>query len=336
MRMGRISNPAMETLMSAGARLKPCLRGFRPSAELSRIALLLILIAAAWAGHASFMTPGNLRTILLAVSTVAVMSVGMTLVMLAGELDLSIGGVAVASGVMGGLLIPAESAPLVIATTLGFGLLLGLINGLLVTKLKVSSLIVTLGMLGIARAIANLLSGGQALYPDDLAGYLWLGRGAVLSVPIPVWLAGLTVFAAIIVTRYSSFGRTLYAVGGNVRAARLSGIKVDRARLVVFMVSGLTAAVASLMQGARLSYIGPAGFSGIELTVIAVATLGGVSLAGGRGSIEGVAIAALIIGVVNNTLNMYGMSSYLQQIVTAAVILIVVLPDSLQRKDRDT
>lgn len=301
----------------------------------ARLALLAVLVATAAFLLPNFATGANARVILLAISTVGVMALGMALVLLAGEIDLSVGGVAVLSGVVGGLLLPTGSALAVVAATLATGLLCGLASGLLVTRLKVPSLIVTLGMLGVARALANILSGGQAMYPEALAGYLWLGRGAVLGVPVPVLIFLLAAVGAIVLARHSRFGRSLYAVGGNAAAAALSGIRPARVRILVFAISGVAAALAGVLETARLSYIGPAGFGGIELSVIAVATLGGVSLAGGRGTIEGTVVAAIIIGVVNNALNIAGVSSYVQQIVTAAVILLVVLPDSLQRRERE-
>jgi ribose transport system permease protein len=300
-----------------------------------RVGLLVVLVAAASLLQPAFATSENARTVLLAVSTVGVMALGMTLVLLAGELDLSIGGVAVISGVTGGMLLQTGSVVLIVGGVLATGVVCGLVNGLLVTRLRVPSLIVTLGMLGVLRALANILSGGQALYPEGVSGYLWFGRGAVLGIPVPVLVFSIAAVVAIVLTRHARFGRALYAVGGNAAAAGLSGIRVDRVRLLVFVASGLTAALAGLLETARLAYIGPAGFTGIELSVIAVATLGGVSLAGGRGTIEGTILAALIIGVVNNALNIAGVSSYVQQIVTAAVILFVVLPDGLQRKERE-
>jgi len=320
---------------SAAAPGAPRQQRLSLDAVMGRVALLVLLVAAASALQPAFATAENARTVLLAVATVGVMALGMTLVLLAGELDLSIGGVAVISGVVGGMLLRSGSVALVVAGVLATGVVCGLVNGLLVTRLRVPSLIVTLGMLGVLRALANILSGGQAIYPEGIAGYLWFGRGAVLGVPVPVWVFSIAAAAAVVLTRHARFGRALYAVGGNATAAGLSGIRVDRVRLLVFAASGLAAALAGLLETARLAYIGPAGFTGIELSVIAVATLGGVSLAGGRGTIEGTLLAALIIGVVNNALNIAGVSSYVQQIVTAAVILVVVLPDSLQRRERE-
>lgn len=314
---------------------RPPHRRFALDAVSGRVLLLLLLLGAAVFLQPAFGTAENSRTILMAVSTVGVMAVGMTLVLLAGEIDLSVGGVAVVSGVVGGMLLDTGSIVLVVGGVLLTGIACGLVNGLLVTKLRVPSLIVTLGMLGVLRALANILSGGQAIYPESFDAYVWFGRGSIFGIPVPVIVLLAAAGSAVVLARRSAFGRALYAVGGNAAAAALSGIRVDRVRILVFVASGAAAALAGLLETARLAYIGPAGFTGIELTVIAVITLGGVSLAGGRGTVEGTILAALILAVVNNVLNIAGVSSYVQQIVTAAVILLVVLPDALQRKERD-
>src|SRR5690606_8821514 len=146
----------------------------------------------------------------------------------------------------------------------------GIVNGICVTAFRVPSLIVTLATLGIARAAGNMLVGGQASYPNELEAYLWFGRGTIAGVPVPIVLFALAGIVAIAVVRFSIVGRMLYATGGNAAAAALSGIDVRMVRIVVFAVSGACAALAGIMEGARLSYINPAGFMGVELAVIAV------------------------------------------------------------------
>ena len=293
---------------------------------MSRVAVLIGLIAVGQLITPSFLSLANIHVILLAVAAIGIMAYGMTLVVITGEIDLSIAGIAILSCVAGGLLIPTGSSTLIIGATLLTGLAVGLVNGILVAALGIPSLIVTLGMLGISRAIANIASGGQALYPESIGAYIWLGRGAISGVPVPVILLSVLGIAAIVLTRSTTFGRALYATGGNIKAASLSGIHVVRVRTVVFMISGICAALAGMLQSARLSYINPAAFEGMELSVLAVTVLGGAALAGGSGSIGGTLVAALIIGIVNNLLNQLGVSLYLQQVVTAAVILAVVLP----------
>jgi ribose/xylose/arabinose/galactoside ABC-type transport system permease subunit len=325
----------MSTLENKIAEPAPTVRppgGRRLSAgDMSRVAVLIALVILGQAIAPSFLSLANIHVILLAVAAIGIMAYGMTLVVITGEIDLSIAGIAILSCVAGGLLIPTGSATLVIGATLLTGLVVGLVNGVLVAALGIPSLIATLGMLGISRALANIASGGQALYPEAIAAYLWFGRGDLLGIPVPVVLLIVLGVAAILLTKYSIFGRELYATGGNVKAAALSGINVVGVRTIVFMISGVCAALAGMLESARLSYINPAGLEGMELSVLAVTVLGGAALAGGSGSIAGTLVAALIIGIVNNLLNQLGVSIYLQQVVTAAVILAVVLPGMRQR-----
>jgi ribose/xylose/arabinose/galactoside ABC-type transport system permease subunit len=299
--------------------------------NINRIGLLVALILVGQLVAPSFLTPGNIRVILMAVAGVGIMAYGMTFVVITGEIDLSVGGIAVLSCVAGGLLIPTGSAPLVIGATLATGLAIGCINGILVAWIGIPSLIVTLGTLGICRALGNIFSGGQALYPTSIEAYLWFGRGEIFGAPVAVLLLVALGAVAIVIARYSVFGRAVYATGGNMKAAALSGIDVKRVRFVVFVISGACAALAGMLDSARLSYINPAGFEGVELSVLAITVLGGAALSGGSGSIVGTLVAALIIGAVNNLLNQLGASIYLQQVVTAAVILAVVLPGMRQR-----
>lgn len=294
--------------------------------DVSRIAVLIGLILVGQVITPSFLSLGNIHVILLAVAAIGIMAYGMTLVVITGEIDLSIAGIAILSCVVGGLLIPTGSATLVISATLVTGLVVGLVNGILVAAVGIPSLIATLGMLGIGRALGNIFSGGQALYPEPIPAYLWLGRGDLLGIPVPVVLLLALGAAAIALTKYSVFGRALYATGGNVRAAALSGVNVVGVRVTVFVICGICAALGGMLESARLSFINPAGLEGVELSVLAVTVLGGAALAGGVGSITGTLVAALIIGIVNNILNQMGISLYLQQVVTAAVILAVVLP----------
>jgi ribose/xylose/arabinose/galactoside ABC-type transport system permease subunit len=311
---------------------RPRLPGLEASiGSMTRVAVLIALVVLGQLITPSFLSLPNIHVILLAVASIGIMAYGMTLVVITGEIDLSIAGIAILSCVAGGLLISTGSASLMIGATLMTGLAVGLVNGVLVAALGIPSLITTLGMLGISRALANIASGGQALYPEAIGPYLWLGRGTLLGVPVPVVLLILLGAGALLLTRYSVFGRALYATGGNVKAAALSGIHVVRVRMTVFMISGACAALAGMLESARLSYINPAGFEGMELSVLAVTVLGGAALAGGSGSVIGTLIAALIIGLANNLLNQLGVSIYLQQVVTAGVILAVVLPGMRQR-----
>ncbi|MBP1886700.1 ABC transporter permease [Sinorhizobium mexicanum] len=300
--------------------------------DLSRIVVLGVLVVAGQILYPGFLSPENLRVVLTAVAGIGILAFGMTMVVITGEIDLSVAGVAVLSIVIGGLLLPTGSPALIIGATLLCGLCLGIVNGIFVAKLGVSSLISTLAMLGIASALANIFSAGQATYPEKIAEYMWFGRGALLGVPVPIFLLAVMALACVFMTRSSTFGRKLYATGGNARAALLSGIRIDRVKIVVFAFCGLCAAITGLIESARLGYINPAAFPGLELKVLAVTVLGGAALAGGTGSVFGTLVATLIIGVVNNLLNQMGVSFYMQQVVTALVILVVVVPGMRNRR----
>lgn len=300
--------------------------------DLSRVAVLIALVTVGQYLYPGFLSAENLRVILTAVAGIGILAFGMTMVVITGEIDLSVAGVAVLSTVVGGLLIATGSPLLIIGAVLLCGLVLGIINGILVAKVGISSLISTLAMLGIAGALANIFSGGQAAYPEKIMEFMWFGRGTVFGVPVPIALFALMALICLFLTRSATFGRRLYATGGNARAAMLSGIRVDRVKIAVFAFCGVCAAVAGLIESARLGYINPAAFPGLELKVLAVTVLGGAALAGGTGSVFGALVAALIIGVINNLLNQMGVSFYMQQVVTALVILVVVMPGMKHRK----
>ena len=300
--------------------------------DLSRVAVLVALVAIGQILYPGFLSSENVRVILTAVAGIGILAFGMTMVVITGEIDLSVAGVAVLSTVVGGLLLPTGSPVLILGATLLCGLCLGIVNGVLVAKVGISSLISTLAMLGIAGALANIFSAGQATYPERIAEYMWFGRGAFLGLPVPIFLLAVLTLACVFITRSSTFGRKLYATGGNARAALLSGIRIDRVKIAVFAFCGLCAAVTGLIESARLGYINPAAFPGLELKVLAVTVLGGAALAGGTGSVFGTLTATLIIGVINNLLNQMGVSFYMQQVVTALVILIVVAPGMKNRR----
>ncbi len=271
----------------------------------------------------AFLTFDNLQNVVRAVTVIGIISLGMTLVMIAGEIDLSVGSVAALAGMAGAQFVETDSSLLVISVTLGTAVLAGLINGIGVAFFNVSSLIMTLGMLAIARAVGNVISSGLAAYPTNLEFYMFLARGKILALPVPIIIFALVALVVWAGVQFFAFGRKLYAVGANPTAARLTGIDVRLVKLKVFVLSGLFAGIANLLQSGRLGQIDPAMGGGYELTAIAIAVLGGASLFGGRGTIQGTIIAALIIGVLNNLLNLLGVSIYIQQVVIAGIIVTI-------------
>lgn len=300
--------------------------------DLVRAIILLALLVAGSLLTPNYLSASNLRVLLLSVAGVGIVAYGMTMVVISGEIDLSVAGAAALSCVVGATFLDSGSAFLVIGATLATGLAIGLINGVLTTALGIPSLIATLAMLSIARALANILSQGQASYPDKVPAYLWFGSGQFLGIATPIALLFLIGAAALILTKYTTFGAALYATGSNIRAAALSGIPVHRVKIAVFMLAGLFAAIGGMIESARLSYINPASFAGLELEALAITVLGGAALAGGSGTVVGTLLAAMIIGVLNNLLNQLGVSLYMQQVVTGLVILAVVLPGYAKRQ----
>ena len=254
-----------------------------------------------------FLTTDNGLNILRQISVNLCLSIGMTLVIVSGGIDLSIGAVLALSGaVAAGLLkngLPL--APLgvklqftawgAVVTGVAVGALLGWGNGLAVTRLRLPSFIATLGMLSIARGLAMLWTGGFPITGlGDAFGFL--GTGTLLGVPLPVWLSGLLAVAFALVMRDAVFGRQVYAVGGNETAARFSGLRIDRIRLAVYTLAGALAGVAGLIVTARLDSAQPNAGLGYELDSIAAVVIGGASLSGGRGTILGTVLGCLIIG----------------------------------------
>ena len=304
----------------------------RHANTISLSGVLLLLLAAGQLVSPSFLSAENLKVVVLAVAGTSIMALGMTMVVISGEIDLSVAGVAVLSGIAGAMFLESGSAVLVVSITLMVGLTLGFLNGLLVVGIGIPSLISTLAMLGVARALANITSSGRAFYPDDIEGYLWFGKGEVFGLAVPILILIVAALLSIILTRFTVFGRKLYATGGNVAAARLSGIRTGQVKIIVFTICGVAAALGGILESARLSYINPAAFPGMELRVLAVTVLGGAALAGGTGTIVGTVLASMIIGVINSLLNQMGVSIYLQQVVTALIILAVVLPGLRHRQ----
>jgi len=289
----------------------------------------------------SFLTETNLLNILRQISVNLCLSIGMTLVILSGGIDLSVGSVLAFSGaIAAGLLkngIPIDGANILIEFTvfgvilaaLCVGSVLGVINGLLITRLRIPPFVATLGMLSIARGLTRLWTNGQPITGlGDSFGCI--GLGAILGVPMPVWITAGLVATSMLVTRKTRFGRYIYAVGGNERAARLSGLNVRRIKLGVYTIAGLLAGVAGLIHTSRLDSATPDAGISYELDSIAAVVIGGTSLSGGRGSVLGTVLGCLIIGVLNNALALLQVSANWQLVVKGGVILAAVAIDKLQ------
>ena len=273
-----------------------------------------------------FLTPENFANIGRQTTLVSIMAVGMTLVIISGEFDLSVGAVMALAGVMAALAMQRFGDVWIIGTVaaLATGAAVGLVNGVLTTWLSIPSFLITLGSLSIARGLALLATGTRPVNILDENYYLIFGEGIVFGVPVPIIWTVIVAFVGIVLLHYSTFGRQIFATGGNATAARYTGVNTKRVKTICLVIAGLLAGLATLVITARSHAARPDAGAGIELDVIAAVILGGAALAGGRGTIIGALVGSLIIGVLNNGLNLVGVDPSLQLAVKGLIIWFAV------------
>ncbi|WP_411033343.1 ABC transporter permease [Shinella sp. BYT-45] len=279
----------------------------------------------------------------------AFLAIGMTFVIITGGIDLSVGSIVGLCGMIaGGLIMYGVALPIgytvyfnvveVAVIVMAVGILIGAVNGLLITRLNVAPFIATLGTLYVARGMALLYSDGQTLPNltgrEDLGnqGFSYLGSGTILGLPVSVWILIVVALGAAYFARFVPLGRHIFAVGGNERAARMSGIRVNRVKMFVYMFSGFCAAIVGLIISSELMASHPATGTNLELNAIAAAVLGGTSMSGGRGTIGGTIIGAFVIGILSDGLVMMGVSSFWQMVIKGLVIIVAVVVDQAQRR----
>ena len=288
------------------------------------LAALVILVVANLIFTPNFAAANNLWNILLQVSTTVLVAVGMTMVIATGGIDLSVGSVmAIASAVAATNLNSGVGTALLMA--LGVAFAIGALNGVLISGFRIQPIIVTLAMLITGRGVAQVISHGGQLIPFENRTFEYLGKGYVGPVPVPVVVMLIVVGAAVFVMRSTSFGRYIAATGGNEAAARLAGVKTDRTKITVYALSGLLAGLAGLIETARLaaSDAGKVGLN-MELDAIAAVVVGGTPLTGGRATILGTVIGALIMAVITASFNMLNYKFSWSLVLKAAIILIAV------------
>jgi erythritol transport system permease protein len=311
---------------------------------------LVVVIAFFSAVAPNFLSVANFLIMAKHIAIIALLAIGMTFVILTGGIDLSVGSIAGLAGMVAGALIlqgitieplgfvAYPSVVLVVGIVLLLGALLGLFNGVLITRFGVAPFIATLGMLYVARGTALLMSDGATFSnlvgsPETgNIGFPWLGAGQVVGVPVPVWILGSVALAASFIAGRTVFGRQVYAVGGNERAALLSGVRTNRIKCLVYAISGAAAALVGLLVASDLVSAHPASGETFELSAIAAVVLGGASLSGGRGTIGGTLIGAAVIGVLGDGMVMVGVSEFWQMVIKGTVIVAAVVLDRLQEK----
>jgi ribose transport system permease protein len=282
-----------------------------------------------------FLTPRNLFNVARQISVVGIVALGEALVILSGGIDLSVGSAIGLSAVLGAMATAATGSPLLgLAASLGTGAVAGIVNGVLVARARINPFITTLGTLSVMRGGALLITSGN---PQPFTGWAaFLGSGRIGQVPVQFLLLlalAATVWVFAVRTRW---GRDVYAVGDNARAARLAGLDVAGTRTLVFAISGLLAGVGGLLLAGMLANANPNLGLGYELDVIAAVILGGVALTGGRGSVAGVLVGAALMGLLRNAFVLLNVSGYWQTITIGAVVIVAVGADSLNRaKEED-
>ncbi|WP_413733299.1 ribose ABC transporter permease [Sodalis sp. RH13] len=320
------------------SRTIPVKRGISKAWLLEQKSLiaLLVLIAVVSSMSANFFSLNNLFNILQQTSVNAIMAVGMTLVILTAGIDLSVGSLLALTGAVAASVVGLEMNVLVaVGASLALGAAIGAITGLIVAKGRVQAFIATLVMMLLLRGITMVYTNGSPVntgFSDTADAFGWFGIGRPLGVPTPVGIMAVVFLAAWYMLHHTRLGRYIYALGGNEAATRLSGISVDRVKVIVYALCGLLAALAGVIEVARLSSAQPTAGTGYELDAIAAVVLGGTSLSGGKGRIMGTLVGALILGFLNNGLNLLSVSSYYQMIVKAVVILLAVLVDNKSSK----
>lgn len=295
---------------------------------------LVILCLALFIATPDFLTARNLLNIGIQVSTVAVLAFGMTFVIVAGGIDLSVGSVAALSAMTSGWFFASAGAPgwLALLGGLATGLLAGVLNGLANAYGKLPSFIATLAMLSVARGLTLVISDGRPIPTAPAVSFL---GGNLGPVPMPIVVLIVAALIASFILNRTVLGRSMYAVGGNAEAARLSGLPVKRIVVTVFALAGLFAALAGLLLAGRLESAQPQAAVGYELDAIAAVVIGGASLAGGLGKISGTFVGALVLVVIRNGLNLLNVTSFWQQVVIGLVIALAVGIDVLRRKSRN-
>jgi len=305
--------------------------------------LVGLVVVLAILTEGTFLKPQNLVNIVRQVSVIAILGIGLTVVIITGGIDLSVGSVLALSAVVAtslaqlpestNLMYPGLDLPILLAVAagLGVGALCGAINGSLIAFFRLAPFIATLGMMTAARGLANIYSGGRPvsrLEPD----YNWFGQGNLLGIPTPIWLLIIVAVGTQFFLTRRKTGRYVYAIGSNEDAAQLAGINIRRVKILIYTFSGLLAGLGGVIISGRIGSGNPTLGEGIELDAIAAAVIGGAALSGGVGTVWGAVVGAMIIGSMNTGLDLLNVSPFWQQVVKGAIIVVAIIID--ERKNR--
>ena len=279
-----------------------------------------------------FLTQTNLSSVVRQTAVINIMALGMTLVIIAGGIDLSVGAILAMGGLLGTMAMKhGYSIPAGVLVGILTGLVWGFVNGLLTTRLAIAPFIVTLGTLGIVRGLALIISNGLPVH-EVPQNFYYIGGGNLLGVPFVLWILVICAIATHVVLEHTRLGRYAFAIGSNPEAALYSGIPVAFHTTAVYAISGMLTGLAGMIEASRLMTGQPTAGQGYELQVIAAVVIGGGSLRGGEGSVIGTLIGAFIMGLLSNGSDLLGISPYLQQAIIGAVIILAVTVDELRKR----
>ncbi|WP_419908884.1 ABC transporter permease [Hoeflea sp.] len=310
------------------------LRAFVDVRELTLIVMIALIIIVMANLNPYFLSLSNFRAMSVGMAPTAVIVIGMAILLASGGFDLSVGSVmALSSTVVAMLMLSGMSIPMAVVCALLLGAVAGLSNGLLVTGLGINPLIATLGTMSIARGIALVLTEGFSLSNLPTA-FAWVGKADIGGLPVLVLMTLALVVVFDLAVRHTRFFRQVYFIGANEKAAMLSGIHVNRVRIIAYVLTGILAALAGILLASRLMSGTPTAGNGIELQVLAAAVIGGASLRGGEGTILGAFLGVVFVALINNSMTMLAVSIYWQMIVIGAVLVSAVALDMLIRSKR--
>ena len=282
-----------------------------------------------------FLTMGNLLNVFRQTSINAIIAAGMTFVILSAGIDLSVGSILGFSGAVGAkMLASGYNIWLSLLVAIVIGAVAGIVNGIIITRGKVQPFIATLAIMILLRGATMVFTSGRPIpvSGEHISGvFRWIGTGVVLGIPVPIAIMIIVFIVCYYILNHTQYGRHLYAVGGNEEASLLSGVNTAKIKILAYIASGILAAIAGIIVTSRLSSAQPTSGEGYELDAIAAVVLGGTSLVGGQGTIIGTIIGALIIGILNNALNLMDVQSYYQMIAKAIVIIVAVLLDKKEK-----
>ncbi|MDR2019622.1 MAG: ABC transporter permease [Treponema sp.] len=295
------------------------------------VIIIVFVIIFSIASGGKYASPLNLMNILVAASLTGIVSIGMTFVILGAGIDLSVSGITVLTGISGAMMIDQGMNWLLACLfMLILGSLIGFINGFSITKLKMVPFVTTMAMMNITRGIARTMSNGKTInLPEAVTVF---GHGRLFGlIPVPIIMLALSFLLGLVILIKTTFGREVYATGGNRRAAWLAGLKADRIIMLTYVVSGFFASLGAVLVISRLQSAAPTIGAGLELDSIAACVIGGTSLFGGEGGVGGTILGAILIAMINNGLNITGVTPFMQEIAKGLIIFVVIAIDAAKR-----